>query len=83
MEREPYGSNGDTTSRGTHEEHTKKLGTCGTSNGGSPEEHEIAVRQKEKKPSRLEGWRSCVAGEQKYPVKPTLKEARQQKIWAF
>ena len=64
-------------SRGIHKEHTKKLGTCGTSNGRSPEEHETAVRQKEKEPSRPEGWQSCVAGEQKYPVKLTLKEARQ------
>jgi len=59
------------------------LKTCGTSNGRSSEEHETAVRQKEKKPSRPEDWRSCVAGEQKYPVKLTLKEARQQKIRAF
>ena len=77
MERGPYGSNGDTMSGGIHKEHTRKLETCGTSNGRSPEEHETAVRQKEKEPSRPEGWRSCVAGEQKYPVKPTLKEARQ------
>ena len=42
-----------------------------------PEEHEMAVRQKEKESSRLKGWGSDMAGEQKYPVKPTLKEARQ------
>jgi len=83
LERRPYGSNGDTTSRRIHKEYTKKLGTCSTSNGRSPEEHEMAVRQKEKELSRPEGWLSCVAGEQKYPVKLTLKEARQQKIWAF
>ena len=77
MERGPYGSNGDSMSRGIHEELTKKLGTCGTSNGRSAEEHEMAVRQKEKEPSRPKGWRSCVAREQKYPVKSTLKEARQ------
>jgi len=55
----------------------RKLGTCSTSNRRSPEEHEMAVRQKEKKPSRPEGWGSGMAGEQKYPVKLTLKEARQ------
>ena len=60
-----------------HEEHTRKLETCGTSNGGSPEDHEMAVQQKKKKSSRPEGWRSCVAGEQKYPVKSTLKEVGQ------
>ena len=27
--------------------------------------------------SRLEGWQPCVAGEQKYPVESTLKEAGQ------
>jgi len=43
----------------------------------------MTVRQKEKEFSRPEGWQSCVAGEQKYPVKLTLKEARQQKIQAF
>ena len=58
------------------EEVTRKLEACSTSNGRSPEEHETAVRQKEKKLSRPEGWRSCVAGEQKYPVKLTFKEAR-------
>ena len=58
------------------EEVTRKLEACGTSNGRSPEEHETAVQQKEKKPSRPEGWQTCVAGEQKYPVKLTLKEAR-------
>jgi len=63
-------------SRGIHEEHTRKLGTCGTSNGRSPEEHETAVQQKEKESSRPEGWGSGMAGEQKYPVKLTLKEAR-------
>jgi len=62
-------------SRGIHEEHTRKLETCGTSNGRSPEEHEMAVRQKVKESSRPKGWGSGMAGEQKYPVKPTLKEA--------
>ena len=56
---------------------TGKLETCGTSNGGSPEKHETAIRQEEKESARLESWRPCVAGEQKYPVEPTLKEAGQ------
>jgi len=37
----------------------------------------MTVQQKEKEFSRLEGWRPCVAGEQKYPVELTLKEAGQ------
>ena len=64
-------------SRGIHEEHTRKLETYGTSNEKSLEKHETVVRQKEKEPSRPEGWRSYMVGKQKYPVKPTLKEARQ------
>jgi len=77
LERGPHGINRVATSRGIHEEVTGKLETCSTSNERSPGKHEIAVRQKEKEPSRPEDWRSCVAGKQKYPVKPTLKEARQ------
>jgi len=56
LEGGPYGSNRNTMSRGIHEEHTRKLETCGTSNGRSSEEYEMAVRQKEKEPSRPEGW---------------------------
>jgi len=64
-------------SRRICKEATEELETGGTSNGRNSEEYETTVRQKEKESSRLEGWRPCVAGEQKYPVKSTLKEARQ------
>ena len=64
-------------SRRIRKEATGKLETGSTSNGRGSEEHETTVQQKEKESSRLEGWRPCVAGEQKYPVKLTLKEARQ------
>ena len=64
-------------SRRIRKEATGKLETGGTSNGRNSEEHEMTVRQKEKESSRLEGWRPFVAGKQKYPVKSTLKEARQ------
>ena len=64
-------------SRRIRKEATGKLETGGTSNGRSLEEHEMTVRQKEKEFSRLESWRPCVAGEQKYPVEPTLKEVGQ------
>ena len=77
LERGPHGTNGVAMSRGIWKEATGKLETCGTSNGRSPEKHETAVRQEEKEPSRLESWRPRMAGEQKYPVKSTLKEARQ------
>ena len=77
MERGPHGTNRVAMSRGIRKEATGKLETCGTSNGRSPEKHETAVRQEEKEPSRLESWQPCVAGEQKYPVKSTLKEAGQ------
>ena len=64
-------------SRRICKEATGKLETGSTSNGRSSEEHETIVRQKEKESSRLEGWRPCVAGEQKYPVESILKEAGQ------
>ena len=76
MKRGPHGTNGVATSGRIHEEVIGKLEACGTSNGRNPKEHKMAVRQKEKKPSRPEDWQTCVAGKQKYPVKPTLKEAR-------
>ena len=56
MERKPHGANGVATMRGICEEATEKLETCGTSNGRSLEEHETTVQQKEKEPSRPEGW---------------------------
>ena len=64
-------------SRRIRKEATGKLETSGTSDGRSSEEHETTVRQKEKESSRLEGWRPCVAGKQKYLVESTLKEAGQ------
>jgi len=36
-----------------------------------------------KKSSRIEDWRQCVAGEQKYPFKQTLKEVGPKKIQIF
>ena len=59
---------------------TKKLGTGNQSNRRSAKEYEEAVRQEKKKPSRIEGWRQCIAREQEYPFELTLKEAGQQEI---
>jgi len=64
-------------SRGIHEEVTGKLEACGTSDERKPKEHEETVRQKKKESSRSKGRRTHVAGEQKYPVKSTLKEVGQ------
>jgi len=64
-------------SRGIHEEVTRKLEACGTSDGRKPKEHEETVRQKKNESSRSKGRRTRVAGEQKYPVKSTLKEVGQ------
>ena len=77
MERRPHDTNRVAMSRRIRKEAIGKLETCGTSNGGSSEKHETAIRQEEKESARLESWQPCVAGEQKYPVKPTLKEAGQ------
>jgi len=77
LKRGPHGTNGVATSRGIHEEVTKKLEACGTSDGRKPKKHEETVRQKKKESLRSKGRRTCVAGEQKYPVKSTLKEVGQ------
>jgi len=56
---------------------TKKLGAGNQSNGRSTEEYKEAIQQEKKESSRIEGWRPCVVGKQKYPFEPTLKEAGQ------
>jgi len=55
----------------------EEFAKCDTSNGRKPKEHEKTVQQKKKESSRSKGWRTCVAGKQKYPVKSTLKEVGQ------
>jgi len=64
-------------SRGICKEVTGKLEACDTSNGRKPKKHKETVQQKKKKSSRSKGQRTHVAGEQKYPVKSTLKEVGQ------
>ena len=56
---------------------TEELGTGYKDNKRSTEEHEKAIQQEKAKFSRTEGWRQCVAKEQKYPIKSTLKEVGQ------
>jgi len=77
LKRRPHDTNGVATSRGIREEVTGKLEACSTSDGRKPKEHEETVRQKKKESSRSKGRRTCVAGEQKYLVKSTLKEVGQ------
>jgi len=43
LERRPYGSNRDSTSRRIPDRNTKKLGTGNKGNGGSPKKDEEAV----------------------------------------
>jgi len=38
---------------------------------------------KKQKLSKVKSWRQCVAGEQKYPLKQTLKEVGPKKIWTL
>ena len=56
LERRPYGSNGDTTSRRVHGTPAEELGTSYIHNGRVSEEHEMTIRQKEMKPTRTKGW---------------------------
>jgi len=42
-----------------------------------------AVQQEMKEPSRIEGWRQCVVGKQKYPFEQTLGKAGPEKIQIF
>ena len=77
MERGPHGLNGDSTSRRILNWNTEELETGDKGNGGSTEKYEEAIQQEKKKPSRTEGWRPCVVGEQEYPIESTLKEVGQ------
>ena len=61
-------------SRRTYETPVEELRTRYTYNGRVSEKHKTTVQQKKTKPTRTEGWRLCMAGEQKYLVKLTLKE---------
>ena len=50
------------------------------SNEDSTRKYKEVIWQEEKESSRVEGWRQCVAGQQKYLLKQTLKEIRPKKI---
>ena len=74
MEREPYSSNEDSTSRRIPDQNTEKLGTGNKGNGESTEKDEEAVQQEKAESSRTKSRRQRVAGKQKHPFKFTFKE---------
>jgi len=76
LERGPYGSNEDSTSRRIPDQNTEKLGIGDKGDGGSIEKDEEAVRQEKVESSRTKGQIQHVAGEQKHPFELTLKEVR-------
>jgi len=83
MERQPGGTNRVSKIRRIPYRSTKKLKRGHKVNGSSLEEYEEAIRQETKKFLRIEDWRQCVAGEQKYPFEQTLEEVGPKKIWTF
>jgi len=80
MERQPGGTNRVSKIRRISYRSTKKLERGHKVNGSSLEEYEEAIRQETKESLRIEGWRQCVAGEQKYPFEQTLEEVGLKKI---
>jgi len=56
---------------------TEELGTGEKSNEGGIRKHKKAIQQEKKEPSRIEGWRPCVARKQEHPIESTLKEVGQ------
>ena len=74
MERRPYGSNGDSTSRRISYRIKEELRTSDKDDRRNTKGDEEAIQQKKVESSRTKGWRQCVAGKQEYPFKLTLKE---------
>ena len=77
MERRPHSTNGDFMSRRIHEEPTEELRTSKKCNRRVTEEHEIAIWQEKKEPSRTASWQTCVVGEQEHSIESTLEEVEQ------
>ena len=77
LERGPHSTNGDSTSQRIPYWITKELGISDKSNGESTKEHEMAIWQEKKKPSRTEDWQPYVVGKQEYLIESTLKEVGQ------
>ena len=83
IERQPGGTNRVSEIRRIPYRSTKKLRRGYKVNGSGLEEYEEAIRQEMKESSEIEGWRQCVAGEQKYPFEQILEEVGSKKIWTF
>jgi len=77
MERQPCGIVRDSKSGRVSCRITKELGTGYKGNGKSTKEYKKTIQQEKTKSSRTEGWGQCVAREQKYPIKLTLKKVGQ------
>ena len=74
MEGWPCGTIGVSKIRRIPHRITEGLGAGHKVNRRSTKEYEEAVWQEKMKSLRIESWRQCVVGEQKYPIKLTLKE---------
>ena len=80
MERQPSSTNRVSEIRRISYRTIKKLERGHEVNGSGSKEYEEAIWQEMKESSRIEGWRQCVAREQKYPCEQTLKEVGPKKI---
>ena len=80
MERQPSSTNKVFEIRRISYRTIKKLEKGYKVNRSGSKEYEEAIWQKMKKSLRIEGWRQCVAREQKYPFEQTLKEVGPKKI---
>ena len=74
MERQPFGSNGDSMSRKVPHWNTEELEISDKGNRRSTKDNEKAIWQEKMQFSRTKGWRQYVAGKQEYLFKSTLKE---------
>ena len=75
MEGWPCDTNGVSKIRRISYRTIEELGAGHKVNRRGIEEYKETIWQEEKKSSRIEDWRQYVVGEQKYPIKSTLKEA--------
>ena len=80
MERESYCKDGITKTREFSSRTTRKLGSSKEINGNRKKSYEKAVWQEKKESKRTKGWVQCVAEDQKYQFKLTLKKARPEEI---
>ena len=80
MERKPDNKNRITKTEWVSRRTTKKLEQSKNIDGYSKRSYEKAIWQKEKKSTRIEGWKQYVARSQKYPFEVTFKNIRPKEI---